>query len=376
MNELKLIVLDSIKEFGLEVDKYLKKANGTKSSYIMDVNSVRFNNGEGKVRIEETVRNKDVFILADIGNYGLTYKMRGQDVLIGPDEHFTDVKRCVSALSNFSSTIRVVTPLLYQSRQDKSSGRESLDCSMGLHELEDLEVNHLVTFDVHNKGVANALRKMAFENIYPTNIILEELLQKEGIYIDMAIAPDEGAMGRARYYAGKLRPAFMVNIGCFSKIRDENVIIDGKNPILEHVYLGPDVSGKTCIVVDDMIASGGTIIETAQLLREKGASKIILITTFALFTGGIGIFDEAYEKGSFDKLYTTNLSYIPNKYKEKEWLNVVNCSKFVAKIINGIHDGKSIEDIVDDKARIIELCNNIKDSVDRPKVLTLNNKIN
>lgn len=351
MNDLKLIVLDNIKDLGKEVDEYLKKVNGTRNTYIMDVKVDRFNNGEGKVRIEETIRDKDVFILADIGNYGATYNMRGFDVIKGPDEHFQDIKRCISALSGYPSRITVVMPLLYQSRQDKRSGRESLDCAMALQELEALNVKHIITFDVHDKGVANAIPNIPFENIYPTSTILEDMLQKESIDNAIAIAPDAGALERARYYADMLK----CNIGVFNKRRDLTKIVNGKNPILEHQYLGPDVNLKTCVVVDDMIASGSSIIEVGQMLRGKGADKIYFITTFSLFTAGINVFDEAYENRYFDKLYTTNLSYIPTELKKKEWLEVVNCSKYVAEIINGIHDSKSIGKIVNNNEKVLSL---------------------
>ena len=353
MNDLKLIVLDNIKELGLEVDDYLKRINGTKNTYIMDAKSYRFNNGEGKVRIEETIRDKDVFILADVGNYGMTYKMYGMDVPMGPDEHFRDIKRCISALSGYPSRITVIMPLLYQSRQDKRSGRESLDCAVALQELEALKVQHIITFDVHDKGVANAIPNIPFENSYPTNTILEQLLHKEEINDLITIAPDNGASERARYYADVLS---CDDIGTFMKRRDLTKVVNGKNPIKEHQYLGASVTGKTCIVVDDMIASGGSIIEVGQILRKMGASKIIFITTFALFTEGIEKFDLEYQNKTFDKLYTTNLSYIPQSYREKEWLEVVNCSKQLAEIINGIHDSKSIGHLVgEDREKVLKL---------------------
>ncbi len=356
MDDLRLIVMPNIEGFGLKVDDWLRKVNGTKNSYIMDVKFLRFNNGEGKVRIEETIRDKDVFILCDVGNYGLKYKMYGEDIMMSPDEHFQDLKRSISALSGYPRRMTVIEPLLYQSRQDKRNGRESLDCSMALQELEALGVKHIVTFDVHDTGVCNAIPKIPFENIYATNIILEDLLEREEIDDLIVIAPDAGASKRASYFCNILN----CDKGEFNKKRDYSKIENGKNPILEHKYIGPDPSGKTCIVVDDMIASGGSIIDVGQLLREKNASKIIFITTFALFTEGIKKFDEEFEKKSFDKLYTTNLSYIPESYNSRPWLHQVDCSKKVAEIINTIHDSKSIGHIVDDSEKVLSLTKKFK----------------
>ena len=351
MNDLKLIVFDNIEELGNEVDNYLKKMNKTDKSYIMNVKRSRFNNGEGKIRIEETIRDKDVFILSDIGNYGVTYEMHGQDVPMGPDEHFQDIKRSVSALSGYARRITVVTPLLYQSRQDKRVGRESLDCALALQELERLKVNHIVTFDVHDKNVANAIPNLPFENFFPANIILEELVENEDINNLLVISPDMGAMERARYYADMLK----CDVGMFYKRRDLTKLVNGKNPIVEHAYMGADVKDKDIIVVDDMIASGSSMIEVGQKLRERGAKKIFFVTTFALFTEGIDVFEEAHKNKYFDKLYTTNVSYIPEEYNKYKWLKKVNCSKRIAEIIDYIHEGKSLKNIVHNNDRIIEL---------------------
>ena len=351
MEDMKLIVLDNIKEVGEEVDKYLQEFNYSNRSYIMDITRDRFNNGEAKIRIEESIRDKDVFILSDVGNYSITYKMHGMDVPMGPDEHFQDIKRCISALAGYARRTTIITPLLYQSRQDKRKGRESLDCAIGLQELERLGINHIVSFDVHNKAVANAVPNIPFENFYPTNIILEDLVSKENINNIIVIGPDSGAMERARYYADMLN----CNVGVFSKRRDLTKLVDGKNPIVEHVYLGADVKDKTCIVVDDMIASGSSMIEVGERLREMGSSNIFFVSTFSLFTAGIECFEKAYKDKIFDKLYTTNLTYIPSEYKTKEWLEVVNCSKRIAEIIDHIHKGASLRNIVHNNEKVLKL---------------------
>ncbi len=354
MNDLKLIVMNNIKEIGKEVDGYLQKMNRADKTYIMDVDQVRFNNGEGKVCIGETTRDKDVFILSDVGNYSITYEMHGMKVPMGPDEHFQDIKRSISALSGYAKRITVIMPFLYQSRQDRRRNKESLDCALALQELERLKIDHIITFDCHERKVANAIPTLPFENFYPTNIILEELIEQEGVIDNLlVISPDVGAMERARYYADMLQS----DVGMFYKRRDLTKIVDGKNPIAEHAYMGADVKGKNIIVVDDMIASGSSMIEVGEKLRERGAKKIFFITTFSLFTAGVEVFEEAYKNKYFDKLYTTNLSYIPEEYNKYKWLHKVNCSKRIAEIIDYIHEGKSLKKIVHGNDKIIELLN-------------------
>jgi ribose-phosphate pyrophosphokinase len=351
VNDLKIIVLDNFKEVGEKVDKYLQKMNKTDSSYIMKLTKDRFSNGEGKIRIDETIRDKDVFILSDIGNYGETYSMHGFEVHMGPDEHFQDIKRAISALSGYARRVTVVMPLLYQSRQDKRKGRESLDCAIALQELERLKVNHIITFDCHQKQVSNAIPNLPFENIYPTNSILEDLVDDISIKNALVISPDMGAMERARYYADMLSS----DVGMFYKRRDLTKVVNGKNPIVEHAYMGADVKDRNVIVVDDMIASGASMIEVGEKLREKGAKKIFFITTFSLFTEGIEVFEEAYKNKVFDKLFTTNLTYVPEEYSKYRWLHRVDCSKRIAEIIDCIHKGKSLRKIVHGNEKIIEL---------------------
>lgn len=354
MEDIKLVVMENIETIGKEVDQYLQDFNKNDKSYIMSHSRIRFSNGEGKVEIDETTRDKDVFILSDIGNYSITYDMHGIKVPMGPDEHFQDIKRTISALGGYSRRITVIMPLLYQSRQDKRKGRESLDCAIALQELERLGVNHIVTFDCHERKVANAIPNLPFENFYPTNIILEELIKNENIFDNLlVISPDMGAMERARYYADMLS----CDVGMFYKRRDLTKVVNGKNPIVEHAYMGADVKDRNVIVVDDMIASGASIIEVGERLRERGAKKIFFITTFSLFSEGIEVFEEAYKNKTFDKLFTTNLTYIPEEYSKYRWLHRVDCSKRIAEIIDYIHKGKSLRKIVHGNEKIIELLN-------------------
>lgn len=350
MDNLKLIVLDNIKDIGKNIDNYLKNINDESNSYIMNITRDRFNNGEGKIRIDETIRDKDIFILSDISNYSITYKMHNMDVPMGPDEHFQDIKRVISALSGYAKRITVVMPLLYQSRQDKRKGRESLDCALALQELERLNVNHIITFDCHDKNVSNAIPNLPFENFYPTNIILENLIKNEDINDLLVISPDMGGVERARYYADMLK----CDIGMFYKRRDLTKLVNGKNPIVEHAYMGPSVEGKTILVVDDMIASGTSMIEVGEKLKEKGAKKVFFVATFSMFTERIDIFEDAYNNKIFDRLYTTNLNYIPDEYKSKKRLKIVDTSKRIAEIIDHVHKGKSLEKIVNSNEKIIE----------------------
>lgn len=350
METLKLIVLSNISEVGKKVENNLLKIRNTNTNYIIPITENRFNNGEGKIKIDDTIRDKDLYILSDIGNYGKTYKMHGFTHHISPDEHFQDIKRTISALSGYTAKITLIMPLLYQARQHKRKGRESLDCALALQELEHLGVNHIITFDAHDPNVSNAIPNLPFENFYPTNTILEELIKNEDIENPLVISPDMGAMERARYYADMLG----TDVGCFYKRRDLSKVINGKNPIIEHVYLGVDVKDKTAIVVDDMIASGKSMLEVGERLKKDGVKKVYFITTFSLFTEGVKEFEKAYQEKIFDKLYTTNLSYIKEEYRTKKWLYEVDCSLKIAQIINALHNKESLKPLHNGKEKILK----------------------
>lgn len=347
MNNLKIIAFENCKELGEKVDKHLKKFTGSKNSYITNVVCSRFNNGEGKLYISESIREKDLYILSDVGNYSISYDFYGNKHNMAPDEHYQDIKRVISATNGRFSKMTVIMPLLYQSRQHRRKERESLDCALALQELEKLGVNNIITFDCHDPNVSNAIPNLPFENIFATETILKEIFNKEKIDKDhlLTISPDMGAMERARYYAEILS----CDVGLFYKRRDLSKLIDGKNPVVEHVYLGKNPEDITVLVIDDMIASGGSMIDVATELKKRGASKVILVATFALFTAGISKFDKAYAEGIFDRLYTTNLTYVPTEIKEKEWFHEVDCSEQLAKIIlehsqNGKIDEIKIQD--------------------------------
>lgn len=350
MEDLKLIVLDNIADFGQKTDEVLKRINKSEESYIIPITRDRFSNGEGKIKINGTIRDKDIYIISDVGNYNITYDMHGFTHHMAPDEHFQDIKRVISAISGYASKITLVMPLLYESRQHKRKGKESLDCAIALKELEALGVNHIVTFDVHDPNVSNAIPNLPFENFYVAHDILNKIVENESIDNLLVISPDMGAMERARYYAEILGS----DVGVFYKRRDLSKVVNGKNPIVDHVYLGSDVKGKNIIVVDDMIASGASMLEVSKYLKENGANKIYLVSTFALLTEGPNKFIEAYHNGLFDKLYSTNLSYVPEVIKNEPWYEDVDCSKRLANIINTLHNKESLKTIFDDTKEVLK----------------------
>ena len=356
-NNLRLIVMPNIEKFGTLVDEKLRLIRGDNASRIVKLRLDRFSNGEGKATLIDSIRGKDVFLLSDVGHYGeeSMYTSRGVEYLKRPDDHFQDIKRVISAMNGKENSLHVVMPLLYQSRQDKRKACESLDCSEALRELERRGVDGIITFDVHNPGVENALQNCSFDNLYPTYSVLSKFIDEEEYDPSnlMIVAPDTGAMDRAIYYADSLG----VDVGVFYKRRDFSKVVDGKNPIVEHKFLGNDVAGKDLIITDDMIASGGSILEVATDMKARGANKIYLVATFPLFTEGeksIEAFDRAYQAGVFHKLYTTNVTYVPQDIKEREWFNEVDCSKYLAKIINAIYNRDSIRVFLDGKAKLHE----------------------
>lgn len=357
-HELGIIALESCKELGDAVDKYIQEKRNCSESFLIPTNEIRFSNGEGKVKISETVRGKDIYILCDIGNYSCTYKMFGFENHKGPDEHFQDIKRTISAIKGKASRITVIMPLLYESRQHRRKGRESLDCALALRELERLGVDEILTFDVHDPNVQNAVPLMSFENIYPTYDIVKSLIKNQSsleLNKDklLVISPDTGAMDRAIYYSSVLG----VDVGLFYKRRDHSLIVNGKNPIVEHEYMGRDVEGKDVLIVDDMIASGESVLDIALELKNRKARNVYVATTFAFFTEGLDKFDKFYKDGVITKVYSTNLTYVPDKLRDSEWFFRVDMSEFLARIINRLNYGKSIAKYMDATEIIRRLLN-------------------
>ena len=353
MDNLKLIVFENCREFGDLVDKNLKELTGSDTSHIIPIDEVRFNNGEGKVVIKESVRKKELFILSDIGNHSITYKMFEYFNHKSPDDHFQDVVRCLCAIRDQASSVSLVMPLLYSSRQHKREGRESLDCAVALQTLISKGIKNIITFDVHDSNVQNAIPCSSFVNFYPTNIILENFINNEKLDNNnlLAVSPDNGAIKRTNFYANML--------GCelgghFEKQRDMYKVVDGKNPILKHEYIGKDVNGKDVIIVDDMIASGESMIDVARELKKRGAKQIFMMSAYSLFTKGTKVFEDAYKEGLFTRLYTTNLSYVPKDVLKEKWICQVDCSNYVAKIIYTFYKGGSVAPILEYRSKILE----------------------
>lgn len=357
MKDLRIIVPENFREFGEKVNKHINDIRGTNIDYVIKVDLVRFNNGEGKAVIMDSVRGKDLYILADVSNGDIGYEFHGRTNYMGPDEHLQDIKRLLSAECGHAYKRTVIMPYLYQSRQDKKDSRESLDCALALQELANLGVNEFITCDVHNKAIMNAVPSVAFENVFFTEYLIPDLLYNENDDIDsydniLCVAPDEGAMKRTRLYSEIIGK---VPIATFYKQRDYSKVDGGMNPVTEHIFLGPqDLSDKCVIVTDDMIASGGSILDTAKRLKERNAKRIYLVVTFALFTSGVDKFDEYYNLGYFDRVYATNAAYVPDDFKNREWFYSVDCSYKIAKLISEINYGNSIGELINGKEEAIQ----------------------
>ncbi len=326
-----------------------------KDTFIIDTSYPRFTTGDGKAMINESVRGKDLFIICDVGNHGLTYNLMGHQVPITPDEHFADLKRIISAATGKPNKITVVMPLLYGGRQHRRAGRESLDCAVMLQELEAMGVKDIITFDAHDPRVQNAVPLMGFDNYFPTYQILKgmhrkfpEVDLKENF---MCVSPDEGAMARNIYYASILG----VELGMFYKRRDYAHVVNGRNPIVAHEYIGAPVLGMNVFVADDMIATGDSILKLAKELKEKGANKIFLTATFALFTEGVEKFNKAYEEGLFDAVISTNLTYRIPELSNVEWFIESDLSKYIAYIIAACNFNDSVSRLISptDKVRAL-----------------------
>ncbi|GEP66953.1 phosphoribosylpyrophosphate synthetase [Clostridium beijerinckii] len=357
-HELGIIALESCKELGDAINKYIQDNRNCTESFLIPVEEIRFSNGEGKIKISETVRAKDIYILCDVGNYSCTYKMFGIENHKGPDEHFQDIKRTVAAIRGKAARITVIMPLLYESRQHRRKGRESLDCALALQELERLGVDEIITFDVHDPNIQNAIPLLSFENIYPTYDIVKAIVSNEkSLGLDkeslLVISPDTGAMDRAIYYSSVLG----VDVGLFYKRRDHSTIVNGKNPIVQHEYVGREVSGKDVLIVDDMIASGESVLDIAKELKKRNARNVYVAATFAFFTEGLEKFAKAYEDGLISRIYSTNLTYIPESLQNEPWFIGVDLSQLCARIINRLNHGRSIAKYMDATRIIHSLLN-------------------
>jgi ribose-phosphate pyrophosphokinase len=369
LGELGLIVMENCETIGKWIDDHLLEMRRPfldeglelPDSFIINKKEVRFSNGEGKVFLEESVRGKDIYIVTDIGNYNITYTMFGYVNRKSPDDHLQDVKRVLSAMAGKARRITLIMPLLYSSRQHSRKGRESLDCAMALQELEKLGVDDILTFDAHDPTIQNAVPLISFENLYPTLDIVKRFISDEReLFKDpskmLLISPDTGAMDRAVYYSSVLG----FDIGLFYKRRDHSKVVKGKNPIVQHEYIGKDVKGCNILIVDDMIASGESVFDIVEELKKREAGKIFVATTYALFTEGIDKFNRFYEAGLIDRLYTTNLSYVPEAARQSPWFSEVDMSEFIARVVNRLNFDQSISDLIDNRRSINELLNYAK----------------
>ncbi|MEO0206857.1 MAG: ribose-phosphate pyrophosphokinase [candidate division WOR-3 bacterium] len=344
-------------ELAQRVDRELVKRryNGKKeNTFIIPCECPRFANGEAKAVLRESIRGYDVFIIADIGNWGCRFTIQGIQSPMSPDDHFQDIKRVVSAIGGRASRINVIMPLLYQSRQHKRTARESLDCALALQELQNLGVKNLITFDAHNSHVMNAVPLMGFENLHASYQIVRALLENEKDIVVhkeklMVVSPDEGAVDRCLYYANSLG----VELGLFYKRRDTTRIVGGKNPIVKHEFLGASLAGKDILIVDDMLASGQSMLMSASELKKHGAKNIYVIVTFALLTDeGIKRFGSAYKQNLIKRVYATNLTYRNPKLRKSPWFKEVDISEFIAYFIDRFNRNESISTLLDTSSKI------------------------
>ena len=373
-----MIPLASSMEFGQKVNDYIVSWRNDRTSdhhssilfdeykkdnYIISAKCSRFGSGEAKGQINETIRGKDLYLIVDVTNYSLTYKLCGHINRMSPDDHYSDLKRIIAAASGKARRINVIMPFLYESRQHKRSSRESLDCAIMLQELKSMGVDNLITFDAHDPRVQNAIPMSGFESIQPTYQFIKALFSSvDDLVIDkdhmMMISPDEGAMNRVVYYANVLG----IDMGMFYKRRDYSRIVDGRNPIVAHEFLGSSVEGKDVWIIDDMISSGESMLDTAKMLKERGAKRVFVASTFGLFTNGLEIFDKAYEDGTINRILTTNCIYQTPELLSKPWYVNVDMTKYVALLIESLNHDHSISDLLDPVERIADILEDYKNS--------------
>lgn len=327
-------------------------------SYLVDVECPRFGTGEGKAVFHESIRGKDLFLLVDVTNHSITYRANGYINHMSPDDHYQDLKRVIAACHGKARRINVIMPFLYEGRQHKRSGRESLDCAYALTELQNMGVSNIITFDAHDPRVQNATPLSGFDNITTPYQFIKALLNSEDdLIVDkdhlIVISPDEGALDRAIYFATVLG----VDTGMFYKRRDYSVIINGKNPIVAHEFLGDNIEGKDIIIMDDMISSGGSMLDTAKQLKEMKARRVYICCTFGLFTDGFDAFDAAYERGHFDKVITTNLTYLPPEIYKKPYFIEADMSKLITSIIDFMNHDVSLACVNDVTEKIHHFVN-------------------
>ena len=368
---LKIGALESCRELGEKVKDYIvqfrkstmdKNTDSTlyynymRDNYLIDCPCPRFGSGEAKGLLTESIRGADLFLMVDVCNHSLTYSVNGHLNHMSPDDHFQDLKRIIAAANGKARRVNVVMPFLYESRQHKRTKRESLDCALALEELTAMGVENIITFDAHDPRVQNAIPLSGFDSFDPPYQFMKALFKAvPDLIVDkehlMIISPDEGAMQRAVYFSNVLG----VDMGMFYKRRDYSTIVNGKNPIVAHEFLGDDVHGKTVIIIDDMISSGESMLDVTRQLKDRGAERVFVCTTFGLFTEGLDKFDEYYEKGYLDRLITTNLTYLPPQLHDKPYFIEADMSKFLALIIDSMNHSTSISAVMNPTDKIHDL---------------------
>ena len=368
---LAIVALSGSKQLGEAVDAYIADWRSqrieakespitfkgyTKDSYLLDVKTPRFGTGEAKCTLGESVRGTDLYIIDDVTNYSIEYTVCGCKNHMSPDDHFADIKRVIAAAAGKARKITVIMPFLYEGRQHRRTSRESMDCAVMLQELVNMGVDNILTFDAHDPRVNNAIPISGFESIMPTYQFIKNLLRNvDDIKLDadhlMVISPDEGAMGRVVYYANVLG----INVGMFYKRRDFTTIVDGRNPIVAHEYLGDSVEGKDVLIIDDMISSGDSMLDVAKQLKKRKANRVFVASTFGLFTNGLERFDEAYEQGLIYRIMTTNSIYQSPELLKREWYINVDITKFTATFIDRLNHDASISDLLNPIEKIINM---------------------
>ena len=373
VGQLGIIPLQSSWELGKKVNEYIVSwrkeresahsgnilfENYKQDTYIIDAKCSRFGSGEAKGTINESIRGKDLYLIVDVTNYNIEYKLCGHMNRMSPDDHYSDLKRLIAAASGKARRINVIMPFLYESRQHKRTARESLDCALALQELMSMGVENIITFDAHDPRVQNAIPMSGFESIQPNYQFIKALFHSvKDLTVDsdhmMIISPDEGAMTRAVYYANVLG----IDMGMFYKRRDYSRVVDGRNPIVAHEFLGASVEGKDVVIIDDMISSGESMLDTARELKKRKANRVFVASTFGLFTNGLAAFDKAYEEGTISKILTTNGIYQSPELLSRPYYVNVDLSKYIALLIDSLNHDHSISELLDPNEKIHKLLN-------------------
>ncbi len=353
--DLAIISMKGTEDIAKQVDYYLMQWRGTpqEKSFVIPANCPRFGTGEAKGVFKHSARGLDAYIICDCFNHGVTYKMYGKEVPMSPDDHYQDLKRVIASLGGKARRVNVIMPMLYEGRQHRKTSRESMDCALMLQELTSMGVKNFITFDAHDPRVQNAIPLEGFDNVQAAYQMIKALLRSvPDISLDkdhtMIVSPDEGGMGRCIYYSSVLG----LDLGMFYKRRDYSTIVDGRNPIVAHEFLGKDVTGMDLILVDDMISSGESMLDIAAKLKGKGAKRLFIFSTFGLFVNGLEKFDEYYNNGLIDKIFTTNLIYNTPELLSREWYCNVNMSKYIALLVDTINCDNSISKLLDPADKI------------------------